>query len=493
MKSNKPLVAILVALILVAACACIGTVALFGWTLRDEITQFIEDPTRILQNEPANPDDNTLVGEQIDLQLVFAPMWEVRDILRDQFFDQPVSDAVFAQGALDGLGEYLSNHGVELDDLQAPADAPSAESLSAQAGTPEEASEDFLVFWEAWRNLQYGNSDLNASYQNIVRASLHEAVQALGDPHTGYMDPLELQQADAELEGNYEGIGAWVDTTTNYVTIIAPMEGSPAEAAGIKAGDVVLAVDGVDMTGVDGNEVISHILGPSGSTVVLTIRREGEPEPFDIAIVRGQIFVPSVESEMLPGEIGYIQLFTFGDESTAEMHQALEDIMAQNPKGLIIDLRNNGGGYLDTAVDITSEFIDEGVVLYEEYNDGSRQTYTAEPDGLALDVPLVILVNQGTASASEILAGAIQDHLRGQLVGVTTFGKGSVQISRLLSNNQGALRVTIAHWLTPDERLIHGLGLEPDVVIELTDENLAAGVDTQLNAAIELLGGSAAN
>lgn len=495
MKSNKPLVAILVALILVAMCACVGSVALFGWTLRDEIAQFIKDPqSLILQDRgSAQPSDTTALGEEVDLHQVFAPMWEVRDILREDFFDQPVSDADFAQGALDGLTTFLEDQGADMADLQAPADAPSAASLSAEAGTPDEATDDFAAFWQAWRNVQYGDSGIFASYQDLLHASLHEAVHAMGDPHTNYMDPLELRQSDLELQGNYEGIGAWVDTTTEYVTIIAPMEGSPAEAAGIKAGDVVLAVDGQDMTGIDGDVVISHILGPAGTTVVLTIQREGEAAPFDVSIVRGQIFVPSVESEMLPGEIGYVQLFTFGSDSADEMHKALQSLMDQNPKGLIVDLRNNGGGFLDTAVDITSEFIDEGVVLYEEYNDGSRTTYDAQSGGLALDVPLVILVNQGTASASEILAGAIQDHQRGQLVGVTTFGKGSVQISRRLANSQGALRVTIAHWLTPDERLIHGLGLEPDVAVLLSDDDLQAGRDPQLDAAVDLLTGASTN
>jgi carboxyl-terminal processing protease len=162
-------------------------------------------------------------------------------------------------------------------------------------------------------------------------------------------------------------------------------------------------------------------------------------------------------------------------------------LMAQNPSGLILDLRNNGGGYLDTAVFITSEFVESGVVLHEEYGDGERDTYDVLPGGLATEIPLVVLVNQGTASASEILAGAIQDYGRGILIGETTFGKGSVQISRSLSDSQGALRITIAHWLTPQERLIHGIGLEPDMVVVLTEEDLAAELDPQLQAAIDFL------
>jgi carboxyl-terminal processing protease len=221
---------------------------------------------------------------------------------------------------------------------------------------------------------------------------------------------------------------------------------------------------------------------------VLTIQREGEPSPLDIEVVRAEITVPSVESQIIEGtDIAYIQLFTFGSDSASEMHQALEEAMAQNPSGLIIDLRNNGGGFLNSAVEITSEFIDDGVVLYEEYGDGNRDTYETLGDGLAIDIPLIVLVNQGTASASEILAGAIQDYERGQLVGETTFGKGSVQISRLLSDGAGALRITIAHWLTPDERLIHGIGLEPDVIVPLTEEDLQAQLDPQLDRAVEIL------
>jgi len=494
MKSNKTLIAILVTLSLVAVCACVATVGFFGVTFGDQITELFRNPESFLdlQNSTEQPPLETpiAVGEEVDLEQLFAPVWESRHLLRDEFFEQPVVDSVLAQGALDGLNQFLEDQGVDLVSLEAPADAPSAESLSQAAATPSESAADFARYWETWRRVQFGAVELSGSYQDLMRASLRAMVDSLGDPHTSYMNPFELRQSDLSLEGEYEGIGAWVDTTTgDYVTIIAPMEGSPAEAAGLQTGDKVLAVDGMDMTGVDGDVVISYILGPEGSIVVLTIERGGEPEAFDVSIVRSHIVVPSVESKMLQDNIGYIQLFQFGTDSAAEMHKALQSLMDQNPSGLILDLRNDGGGYLDTAVSITSEFLADGVVLYEEYNDGSRQTYDVRSGGLATDIPLVVLVNQGTASASEILAGAIQDYERGQLVGVTTFGKGSVQISRLLSNEQGALHITIAHWLTPHERLIHGLGLEPDLVVELTEEDAQASRDPQLDAAIELLRG----
>ena len=190
---------------------------------------------------------------------------------------------------------------------------------------------------------------------------------------------------------------------------------------------------------------------------------------------------------MLENDIGYVQITTFGDKTTPELRAALEELMAQNPKGLIIDLRNNGGGYLQTSVEVASEFIGEGVILYEQYGDGQRTVYQALKNGKATEIPIVVLINEGTASASEIVAGAIQDYGRGKLIGVTSFGKGSVQNWVPLSNNQGAVRVTIAKWLTPNERTISGEGLQPDVEVEITDEDRQADLDPQLDKAIEVL------
>ncbi len=301
------------------------------------------------------------------------------------------------------------------------------------------------------------------------------------------MDPFQFNQANISLEGEYEGIGAWVDPNEEYLTIVSPMPNSPAEEVGLKPGDAIIAVNGDDMTGVDGNLVIRKVMGPAGTSVTLTIQREGVAEPFDVEVTRAAITIPSVESRMLEGDIGYLHLFTFGDESTPELRQALKDLLDQNPKGLIFDLRNNGGGALRTAIEVASEFIGDGVVMYEEYGDGTRDTYTAQRGGMATDIPLVVLINEGSASASEIVAGAIQDRDRGQLVGTTSFGKGSVQQWIPLDNDQGAVRVTIARWLTPDERTISEIGLEPDVVVEMTQEDVQAGLDPQLDKAVELL------
>jgi carboxyl-terminal processing protease len=345
----------------------------------------------------------------------------------------------------------------------------------------------FEPFWQAWQIVHDQYVDQPVDNITLMRGAIRGMLDSLGDQHTSYMDPEQFRQANIPLRGEYEGIGAWVDTTTEYLTIVSPMPDSPAEKAGLKAGDQIIAIDGDDMTGIDGNVALQRVIVPAGTEVTLTILREGEPEPFDVTLNRAHIVVPSVQSEMLEDRIGYIQLSTFGDTTTEDLRRALENLRSENPTGLILDLRNNGGGGLQTAIEVASEFVGDGVIMYEEYGDGSRDTYNAIKGGLATEIPLVVLINEGSASASEIVAGAVQDTGRGKLVGVTSFGKGSVQTWVPLKDNQGAVRVTIARWLTPNGRTIHEVGLDPDVVVELTEEDIAAERDPQLDKAIELL------
>jgi carboxyl-terminal processing protease len=371
--------------------------------------------------------------------------------------------------------------------LLIPSRTPGGDGASAAAGTPADLDQLFAPFWESWEIVHDQYVDQPVNDELLMQGAIHGMMEALGDQHTSYMDPQQFRQANIPLEGEYEGIGAWVDPTAEYLTIVSPMPDSPAEKAGLQPGDQIIAIDGDDMTGIDGELAIRRVLGPAGTQVTLTIRREELEEPFDVTLERAHIVVPSVESEMLEGNVAYIKLFTFGDDTAKDLREALQDVLANRPVGLVLDLRNNGGGFLRTAIDVSSEFIGDGVIMYEEYGDGSRDTFEAERGGLATDIPLVVLINEGTASASEILAGAVQDHERGQLVGVTSFGKGSVQVVTPLADDKGALRVTIARWLTPDGRTIHEQGLEPDVVVELTEEDLQAERDPQLDKAVELL------
>jgi carboxyl-terminal processing protease len=229
------------------------------------------------------------------------------------------------------------------------------------------------------------------------------------------------------------------------------------------------------------------VLGQAGTQVILTIKREGVEQPFDITITRAQITIPSAEYKMLDNNIAYIRLNQFSKNAGDETHAALQELLAKNPKGLILDMRYDAGGYLDQAIQVGSEFLPDGVVAYEEYGNGSRDTYNVTGDGIATQIPMVVLVNEWSASASELVAGALQDRGRAQLVGVTTYGKGTVQNWLPLSDNEGAVRVTIARWLTPNGRNVTDTGLTPDIEVTISDADIQAGVDTQLNQAVELL------
>ncbi len=386
--------------------------------------------------------------------------------------------------------------GLVIPRLSGPSESSPLELNPPQINQPEPgpqppASRDELMapFWEAWEILHDEFVDQPLDDGSLVQGAIRGMVDSLGDPHSSYMDPDEYLQANLPLDGEYEGIGAWVDADGEFLTIISAMPGSPAERGGLQPGDQVIGVDGEDVTGLDGNLVIRKVLGPAGTAVRLTIRREGVPDPIDLEIVRERIDLASVESEMLEGDIGYIRLLSFGAQTADDLDRELADLLRQDPLGLILDLRGNGGGFLHTAVNVASQFLSEGVVLSERFGDGQETIYEVEGGGRATQIALVVLIDGGSASASEIVAGAIQDHDRGLLVGETSFGKGSVQNWIELNDDQGAVRVTIARWYTPDGRQIHEVGLTPDVEVLAAEDGQA---DLQLNAAIELLLGSAA-
>ena len=391
---------------------------------------------------------------------------------------------VFSAGILVGHFVPATEELPILRDLLPAAPTVEAEQQSA---TPSEVQTLFVPFWEAWNIVHEQYVDQPLDDVALMRGAIRGMMEAVGDQQTFYMDPIAYEAEASSLAGEYEGIGAYVDTDGEYLTIISPIEGSPAEAAGLRPGDQITAIDGNDMTGVNPEEARQKVLGPSGTTVTLTVAREGESEPLTFVITRAKITIDSVTGKMLENDIAYVDINSFGDNTTAELHEVLDELLAQNPRGIIIDLRNNPGGYLHTSVEVASQFIDEGVILYEQYGDGNRDVYNALGNGKATHLPIVVLVNEGSASASEILAGALQDYERAQLVGVQSYGKGSVQIRVPLSNDQGAARVTIAKWLTPDERAIDGVGLTPDFIIELTEDDLANELDPQLDKAVEVL------
>jgi len=370
-------------------------------------------------------------------------------------------------------------------------DIPSAITEGTQTASETSEASDleklFKPFWESWDIIHNQYVDQPVDDLKLMQGAIRGMIDALGDEHSGYMDPEEFKQANMPLEGSYTGIGAWVDTTGDYLTIVSPMPGSPAEEAGLLPGDEIIAIDGEDVTSTGPSIVLQSVLGPEGTTVVLKIHRPDTSETMEFSIIREKIEIPSIESKMLDENIAYIYLSTFGESTSDDLKQALDELLAQNPTGLILDLRNNTGGYLDTAIEVVSQFIPDGVVMIEKLGTGEEITYDAIPGGIATEIPLVVLVNGGSASASEITAGAIQDRERGVLVGTTTYGKGSVQNWVELDDSQGAVRVTVARWLTPNGRLIHKIGLTPDYVVDITEQDVSDGNDVQLQKAIELL------
>jgi carboxyl-terminal processing protease len=390
-------------------------------------------------------------------------------------------------------GGFVAGHMLPLSGIPGMPDpitfAPPTTSPEQQSATPSELQTLFSPFWEAWNLVHDNYVDQPVNDVELMRGAINGMMNALGDQHSSYMNPKDYADANSSLEGEYEGIGAYVDTTTEYLTITSPIPGSPAERAGLLSGDQVVAIDGEDMTGINAEVARTKVLGPANTVVHLTIMREGAEDLLEFDVKREKISIKSATGKMLDNGIAYIQVTTFGDKTTPELLEALNELMPQNPKGIILDLRNNGGGYLTTSVEVTSQFISDGVVLYEQYGDGNRTTYDVQPGGLATDtnIPMVVLINEGSASASEIVAGALQDSGRAKLVGVTSFGKGSVQNWIPLSGDNGAVRITVAKWLTPNENTIHEIGLTPDVVVERTEEDYKANLDPQLDKAQEVL------
>ncbi len=343
----------------------------------------------------------------------------------------------------------------------------------------------FKPFWEVWDLVHTRYYEQPVDDDALMGGAIEGMLAVLDDPHTRYLSPEDQASTQERMDGEFQGIGAEVESVDGNIRIVSPIVNSPAEAAGLLPGDVLRAADGVDLTDMDLSEAVSLVRGPAGTAVTLLIERDGEQ--FEVEIIRDVVELTSVQSEMLDEGLAYIRLTQFGYRSTQEMSSALTDLMAQNPTGLILDLRRNPGGGLDTVVEIADEFLTEGVVLEEDFGSGRVKTYESSDKGLAEEIPMVILIDEGSASASEVLAGAIRDRGRGILIGQTSYGKGTVQTWHTLSNN-GGVRITIARWLTPDESWINEIGLEPDYLISLPEvENPDDFTDTQLQAAIDYL------
>ncbi len=378
-------------------------------------------------------------------------------------------------------------------DFPAPSSADQAASASspATAGTQEPpAGQDrsLNLFWEVVDHLRedfYGETPSDA---DLEYAAIRGVVNSLGDDFTSFMTPSEAQSFTEMMDGSFEGIGALVDKdeATGGVRIVDVYENQPADRAGIRRNDVIVRVDGQDITALSLNEAIARVRGPRGTQVTLTLLRPTADQPLEVAVTRQRIELPLVTRKRLADGIAYVKLDEFSAPAAARMREALTALLRDQPRGLILDLRGNPGGLLDVAVEIGSQFVGEGDILIERFADGTERHYAAQPGGLATAIPLVVLVDEGSASASEIVAGAIQDARRGPLIGAQTFGKGSVQLPITLSDGS-MLRVTRARWFTPQGRAIHGVGLTPTIAVERSDADRTAGRDPQLDRAVQYL------
>jgi len=344
--------------------------------------------------------------------------------------------------------------------------------LRSQVAPPAPAAssplqQQFGLFWEAWSIIEREfNHEEPLDLQKVVYGAISGAIRALGDPYTAFSEPAQAKIFEEDLEGSFEGIGATVDQVDGFVVIVDTIDGSPARKAGLRSKDVLLEADGKSLRGMDLSRAISLIRGPRGTQVRLRVQREGVPEPFEVVVTREKIDLPTVSYRMLDQGIAYVRLTEFNSQATTRLQAALRELLKEQPRALIFDLRGNPGGYLHIAVQVASQFVGSGVIVTEKDSKGRVTEYKAEGNGLALDIPLVVLVDGGSASASEIVAGAIQDAGRGTLIGRTTFGKGSVQASYTLSDGS-AVRVSIARWYTPKGHQIDGKGLTPDIVVPL--------------------------
>ena len=346
---------------------------------------------------------------------------------------------------------------------------------------------DFSLFWDTWKILEdkyVGAEDLNN--QNLVYGAISGLIDSLGDENSVFLSPEDAKKFNQDISGRFFGIGAQLDVKNGQLMIVAPLKDSPAEKAGIKAGDKIMAVDDKSTYGMMVEEAVKIIRGEQGTIVKLSILRDSFSEPREFSIIRDIINIPTTESKMI-GDVAYIHLYNFYEQSPFMFYQTAVEMALKNPKGLILDLRDNPGGYLDAAVNLAGWFLESNTtVVTEKFGSGEKQVYTSYGNSLFKELPVAILINGGSASASEILAGALRDNRGIKTIGEKSFGKGTVQQLEALKDGS-MVKITVAHWIMPKGDLIEKNGIDPDYPVELTDEDIAAGRDPQLDKALEVI------
>lgn len=364
-------------------------------------------------------------------------------------------------------------------------DGNSGTLLNSQGEVPSYLTKDvdFSMFWDVWNIVKDNYYDKNVPDTQLFYGALAGIVDSLKDPYSVFMTPQDSSDFQSDLQGSFEGIGAEIAVKDSQLTIVSPLPDSPAIKAGLKPKDLVLAINGTSTQDMRLDQAVNLIRGSKGSTVVLSVFRDGFEAPRDFSIVRDSIVVKSVSLEYR-NNVAYVKVRQFNDDTVPLFDAALDEIGKRTTKGIIIDLRNNPGGYLQSAVDMVGEWVGDKTAVIEKRRDGSEVRHASTRVARIGDMATTVLVDGGSASASEILAGALQDYGKATLIGTKTFGKGSVQ--DLVSLGDGsAIKITVAKWFTPDGRSIDETGIEPDVKVELSEEDFAADRDPQLDRAME--------
>lgn len=346
---------------------------------------------------------------------------------------------------------------------------------------------DFNLFWEVWDIIQNNYVDAPVSDKQIFYGALAGEVASLGDPYSIFLDPKISKEFEQELSSEFEGIGAEIGMKNKILTVISPLPNSPAEKAGLKSGDKIYKINGKEVIHLTLNEAVMLIRGKAGTKVTLTVLREGKKGETDIEIIRNKIHFDTVKWEIKDKNILYVKISNFNQDTEKLFNKMVNDNLNKDIKGIILDLRNNPGGFLDVSVNIAGNWIRKGdVVVTEKFSESNKLYHRSDGKGEFAGIPTIVLINGGSASASEIVAGALQDYNLATLLGEKSFGKGSVQDLHSLSDGS-KIKITIAKWLTPKERAIDGKGIKPDTEVKLTDDDYNNDRDPQLDKALEIL------
>lgn len=382
-----------------------------------------------------------------------------------------------------GLGSsFVIGYTAGKDAKYGPTDTVVLPKVTTPSSVSKEV--DFNLFWDVWQRVKKDFVEKDVSDKELFYGALSGIVASVDDPYTVFLDPDTTKKFEESLSGSFDGIGAEIGKKNEQIVIMAALPDTPAERAGLKPQDMILAVEGKTTAGTTLDEVVTRIRGKKGTSVVLTIYREGEKKERDVSIVRDTIQIKSVVWNMKK-DVGYIKVSHFNEDTEGAFGMAVREVVTKKPKGLVLDLRNNPGGFLETAVEMASYWVDGKTIVIEKYDEKKQDSYVGHAAALLKDIPTVVLVNEGSASASEIVAGALQDYGKAAIMGKKTFGKGSVQDLQRLRDGS-AIKITVAKWYTPKGKNINEEGIKPDHEVNQSEDEKNKD-DLQLNAALELL------